>query len=362
MYLKDLLRVSSEYILSDDQVFCEEDLMIARSLILNAEQEMAIFRGTGEYMQLREIFEGNFQINSVFINSYGIHHRDFDEMSFSIGGHPTATLLPILLTYHKERETKVFLQALKLELGLGQILNPELYQGQYHPTTIIGLLGATALAAKLLELTHKQLVNAFGIAFSFLSGIKGNFGSSAKCLQVAHATQHGLLSAMYSQKGFTANIDLLEQNDTLQIFTGKNLRASHVRWLCKMLTEHLTLKEEFLFKKYDVCGSFHGVIDIALDDRTAFQQPIECITKVTLSMHPQRLAHKSIGSPNSSEQKRFSPNYLYAYTFLGNNLTEISSSNNVSEEVVALMEKVEVRADSTLGKWEYKTEIQRRTC
>ncbi len=340
LVLKRILGIIGEYVLSNDKTFQEEDFAIAHLLVLNAEREIAVFRKSDEYKKLKEIFGIKSQLGHVFINAYGIHHRDFDEMSFSIGGHPTAALLPILLAFKKKEKTEIFLQLLKLEIALGKVLNPELYRGQYHPTTIIGLLGSTALSARLLELTRSQIMNALGIAFSFFSGLKGNFGSSAKCLQVAHAAQQGFLSAVYSKKGFTSNIDLLEQNNALYLFVGKKLRTSHVRRLRMLLDSHLSLNDEFLVKRYDVCGSFHNVIDIALRDGSTFLQQVAHIKKVILFMHPERLEHKSISLPKSAMQKKFSPSYLYAYAFLGNNLAAISSSDDVTVRFLVLFQVV----------------------
>lgn len=357
LVLPHILNIIGEYILSNDKTFQEEDFETARLLVSNAEREIAVFRKSDEYKRLKEIFGIKSQLGSVFINAYGIHHRDFDEMSFSMGGHPTATLLPILLAFKKKEETKIFLQSLKLEIALGKVLNPELYRSQYHPTTIIGLLGSTALSARLLRLTHGQVVNALGIAFSFFSGIKGSFGSSAKCLQVAHAAQQGLLSAVYSKKGFTSNIDLLERNNALYLFIGKKLQASHVCTLRTLLSRRLSLKDEFLVKRYDVCGSFHNVVDIALRDGGTFSQQVTHIKKIILFMHPERLEHKSISFPKNATQKKFSPSYLYAYAFLDNNLATVSSSDDITEQVLAFMKKITVHADSKMGKWEYKTEI-----
>ena len=361
MYLKKLLEIIGEYILSDDATFQDEDFETARALVSNAEREIAVFRKGAEYRLLDEILGAATHSSSAFINAYGIHHRDFDEMSFTMGGHPTATLLPVLMAFGRREDMRIFLQSLKLEIALGRIFNPELYQSQYHPTTIIGLLGSTALASRLLGLRSEQMTNALGISFSFLSGIKGSFGSSAKCLQVAHASQHGLLSAMFAKSGFIANLDLLERNDVLHLFTGKTIRRSHLQTLRRLLSDRFPLRDEFLVKKYDVCGSFHNVIDIALQDRQSFAQPIACIKEVVISMHPERLAHKSIAHPKSAAQKKFSPAYLYAYAFLGHDLATISSSDEIPDAVAAFMKKISVRAKSKMGKWEFKTKIIRRT-
>jgi 2-methylcitrate dehydratase PrpD len=352
--LKKLLNVMSKYTLSSDTTFKKNDLEIAEKLIFNARKEITIFKKTSEYKKLKAIFKNTKQ-DIVFINAYGIHHRDFDEMSYSIGGHPTATILPVLLAFNVKYKKNYFLQALKLEIILGKLFNPELYNTKYHPTTIIGALGSTAISAKILNLSHRQTINAFGITFSFLSGIKGNFGSDAKSLQVASAVEHGLLSALFSNMGFTSNIDLLDKTETLQFFTNKKIKDNAIKNLKKLLSSRLSLKNEFLFKKYDVCGSFHEIINLALKDRKRLSGRLLDIKEVILRINPERLRDKNILLPKSAVEKKFSPQYLYAYTFLGNNIKQITTSKDISKDVLKFMGKVKVIPDVKMRKWQYKT-------
>lgn len=350
--LKDLLYIISNYIILNDTTFKKDDFKMAQKLIFNAKKEIIVFRKKNEYIKLKKILDKS-KRDSVFINSYGIHHRDFDEMSYSIGGHPTATILPILLAFNIEHKKDYFLQALKLEIVLGKLFNPELYNTKYHPTTIIGILGATAISAKTLKLSYEQTNNALGIAFSFFGGIKGNFGSDAKSLQVANATKNGLLASLFSQEGFNSNINLLEQTKSLEIFIGKN--NINIKKFKNLLNKHIPLENEFLLKKYDVCGSFHNIIELALQDRQKYIKKISNIKEIILHIHPERLKNKNILLPNNSTEKKFSPRYLYAYTFLGGNTEKITLTEDISKEVLQLMDKILIFPNNKIGKWKYKT-------
>lgn len=353
--LKELLDIISKYILSNDKTFKQDDFIIAQKLISDANKEITVFKKKNKYIELRKILAKSKQ-DYVFIDSYGIHHRDFDEMSYSIGGHPTATILPILLAFSIENKKDYFLQALKLEIVLGKLFNPELYNTKYHPTTIIGILGATAISAKTLKLSHKQTNNALGIAFSFFSGIKGNFGSDAKSLQVANATKNGLLAALFSQEGFNSNINLLEQTKALEIFIGKTYIDT--KKIKDLLNKHIPLENEFLLKKYDVCGSFHNIIDLALKERQKYIKKNSNIKEIILHIHPERLKNKNILLPNNSIEKKFSPRYLYAYTFLGGDTKKITSAENIPKDVLRFMNKIFIFPNKKIGKWKYKTIIK----
>lgn len=62
-----------------------------------------------------------------------------------------------------------------------------------HPTAPLGTFGATAAAGKLLNLPAEELQPAFDIAASEASGIKENFGTMTKPLHVGHCAKNGLL-------------------------------------------------------------------------------------------------------------------------------------------------------------------------
>ena len=160
---------------------------------------------------------------------------------------------------------------------------------------------------------------------------------------------------MFSQAEFGSNIDLLEQTDILEFFIGKKINNVDIKNLKKLLTKHLTLKNEFLLKKYDVCGSFHNIIELALQDRIKYSKDTLNIKEIILHIHPEKLKNKNILYPRNATQKKFSPRYLYAYTFLGNNIEKIAISDFISNNVVQFMKKVKIFPDTKIGKWNYKT-------
>jgi 2-methylcitrate dehydratase PrpD len=354
----ELLKTITSYVLYHNEYFTELDLKIAQELIDNANREIRCFKHTDKYKDLKISLGTDCEENDVLINSYGIHHRDFDEMSFSMGGHPTATLLPVIsIKDDCKKAPKIFLKGLKLDIALGIIFNPELYGSPYHPTSIIGCIGATAVASKILDLTYDEMINALGISLSLLGGIKGSFGSDAKPLQVALATRNGYFSAKLAKNGFEPNIDLLENNHSLSTFLKKKIDKKVVARLKSILYRPFYLENEFLIKKYPVCGSFHNLIEKALSDRNHLSTDINKVKKITILIHPERLKNKNISFPEKEVQKKFSPNYLYAYAFLNKPIELITVSDKIPEDVSRLMKNIFIEPDELLGKWEYKTRI-----
>ena len=75
------------------------------------------------------------------------------------------------------------------------------YDKGWHPTATIGIFGTVAAAARLLRFTPEQTAVALGLAASFASGLKANFGTMTKPLHVGHATRNGLFAALMVQRG-----------------------------------------------------------------------------------------------------------------------------------------------------------------
>ena len=75
----------------------------------------------------------------------------------------------------------------------------------WHPTGIIGALGAAAAAAKLLGLNEMQTQMALGIAASKAGGMRKNFGTMTKPLHAGEAARSGVEAAQWAQRGFTAD-------------------------------------------------------------------------------------------------------------------------------------------------------------
>jgi 2-methylcitrate dehydratase PrpD len=79
----------------------------------------------------------------------------------------------------------------------------------WHETGVVGTLGATAAAAKILELDVAHTTMAIGIAASLASGLMANFGTSTKSLHAGNAARNGVLAATLAASGFTSDPHIL---------------------------------------------------------------------------------------------------------------------------------------------------------
>jgi 2-methylcitrate dehydratase PrpD len=105
---------------------------------------------------------------------------------------------------------EAFVAGFEVECKIAEAIDPNHYKKGFHSSGTIGTFGATVAAAKLLKLDRAALGHAIGIAASFSSGIRVNFGTMTKPLHVGRAAANGVTAAELAARGFTAGADALD--------------------------------------------------------------------------------------------------------------------------------------------------------
>lgn len=98
-----------------------------------------------------------------------------------------------------------YLLRVEVDAWFGRLMNPAHFRDGWHPTSTIGVRGAAAAAARMLNLDQRQTLAAIGAATSHACGTQGNFGSMTKSLHAGHAAQQGIVCAQLAARGFTAS-------------------------------------------------------------------------------------------------------------------------------------------------------------
>lgn len=103
-----------------------------------------------------------------------------------------------------------FMTGFEVETKISEWMLPQHYKQGFHSSGTVGTLGAFAAAAKLMGLKGEALRSGFGIAASFASGIRVNFGTMTKPLHVGRACENGITAALLAGRGFTADPSALD--------------------------------------------------------------------------------------------------------------------------------------------------------
>jgi len=285
--------------------------------------------------------------DAALANATAGHALDFDDSSFVLGGHPTVALMPALLAVAEERGSsgreilEAYVIGFEVATRLANAVHFEHYEKGWHPTATLGVFGATAAVARLMRLNQEQVLSALALAASMASGVKANFGSMAKPLQVGHASNKGVLCAQLAAAGLTANPAALEgKQGFFDVYNGAgNYRAEAV----SMFGDELEIMRSGLkFKKYPSCGSTHAPIDAALD--LVRERPLRAadVETITIAMNQRRITHVNRPKVSNGLEGKFSIQYTLAATLTDGaiSLRHFNDKNVARSELQQLVARV----------------------
>jgi 2-methylcitrate dehydratase PrpD len=262
-------------------------------------------------------------LDAALINGTAAHALDFDDVSNSLGGHPSAPILPALFALGETLDCtgRAFIAAyvagFETETRIARGVHFHHYEKGWHPTATLGVFGATAASCHVMGLDRGRTAQALAIAASLASGIKANFGTMTKPLHVGHTARSGLFAAQLAREGFTANPEALEHKQGfLMVFNGQgNFDAEAI--LKDWGQPYDIVRPGLAVKQHPCCGSTHPAIDAMLLLRGEYDIAPEKVERVDSWTHPRRLAHTDRPDPQSGLDAKFSVQYCLARALLG---------------------------------------------
>ena len=294
---------------------------------------------------------------AAFINSAAAAALDYDGMRATERGsvHADSVVLPAALAV-AEREHgsgRDFLTALVLgndvvtRLGAASLLP---HRGWYH-TSIYGIFGAAAAAARLLRLDEQQTMHAFGIALSQAGAtqLPCISHSLAKRFSSAFAAHAGVFSALLAARGITAPREAFEGKFGFYNLYQPGDAAALVAGLGRTYP-HVTTA----IKKFPSCACNHTAIEAALRIVREHALASDDVAKVEVIISPY--VHRLVGAPfapGSDPQvtAQFSVQYSVACAILRARLgvADIQAEAVLDPEIGRLARSVVVTIDETWG-------------
>lgn len=144
------------------------------------------------------------------------HSNDFDDMSSSLNGHPSALIVPVVFSLGQKMGSggaemlKAYVAGVETDGILGRAFQEFGYRKGVNPTNFIGIFGAVAAAGLLLGLDRYKMANALGMAVNEASGFKANFGTMAKDLAIGMAALKAATCAECAALGMDSAGDAFE--------------------------------------------------------------------------------------------------------------------------------------------------------
>ena len=293
---------------------------------------------------------------AAFVNGTAAHGEDFDDTFEGGPVHSGAVIVPAVLAVAEReglrRENAVRAISLGVELMCrASLVAPKLiHKAGFHPTAVLGTMGAALAAAAGLNLSKEQTVNALGIAGSMAGGIIEYLAEGAwtKRLHPGWAAQSGIRAADLARAGFVGPRTVFEGTHglyhgfahTTQGDWAKLVEGFGERWM----------SESLAFKLY-ACGTMtHPYIDCArrLAQKLALRDivQIECeVAEGTVHRLWEPLAAKQ--RPPNAYAAKFSQPYCIAAGFvLGHAGLDAFTEERVRDpRLLALAGKVRYRID-----------------
>lgn len=257
-------------------------------------------------------------LDAALINGTASHALDFDDCSNTLGGHPSAPIIPALWALAEQvgASGKAFIAAyvagFEVECRIGRAVNFHHYEKGWHPTATLGTFGAAAACSHMLDLDTRKTATALALAASMSSGLKANFGTMAKPYHVGHCSRNGLLAALLAREGMSANSEALTHpQGFFEVFNGAGNYAPE-RVLQDFADPFDIVEVGVAFKRHPCCASTHPAIDALLALQTEHGFAEADVASILSHTHPRRLKHTNRPDPQSGLDGKFSVQYVLA--------------------------------------------------
>lgn len=294
--------------------------------------------------------------DAATMNGFLCHGLDYDDTHIAGIVHPTASVLPAVLsaaahvgaTGHEM--VTAFVIGIETAARIGMCAKSQFHQVGFHPTGMVGIFGCTLAAGRLLGLNAKQLQNAQGLAVSMASGSMEfvEDGAWNKRFHPGWAASAGITAAVLAKEGFigiTAPYD--GRFGLFNAYLGCSERTELVD--LSLATAGLKTKWELLdtaIKPFPTCHFTHAAIDAALLLREEIED-LAAIKSITVKV-PQGV-HKTICEPVANKLRpkndydaKFSVQFLVAAALVRGRLTlaELEPDALADPTILAVTDKV----------------------
>lgn len=256
---------------------------------------------------------------AALLNGTAMHVLDYDDVAMPLGGHPSTVLAPAILaqvdtlpgaTGQDVLRAYVIGYEVWAELALRE--SGAHHLKGWHPTSVLGVIGAAAACAALLGLDAEASANAIGIAASESSGLSANFGSMTKSFHAGRAAQSGLMAARLAAAGMTASSDVLEHPRGLLFALSPDGKIDTSTPTDRLGRDWQIVKHRVGIKKYPMCYAVHRAVDALLDLRNDTGVKATDVAKIDVEIGATQAAILRNARPQTGLEAKFSIEFAMA--------------------------------------------------
>ncbi|HET9670900.1 MAG TPA: MmgE/PrpD family protein [Casimicrobiaceae bacterium] len=229
---------------------------------------------------------------AALANGVASHALDFDDTHTDSIVHGSAIIAPVVLALGEARDASgrdllsAFVAGWEVAARIGLASRGTFHARGFHTTSIAGVFGAAAAAARLLALPAGAAAHAIGLAGSQASGINEYLSnsSSAKSLHTGWSAHAGIVAATLAKAGMTGPASVFEGRDGLMRTHGERDQMDVAALTANLGTRWETAR--ISIKPYPCCHFAHAFVDCigALKERGVRSDDViavECVVPVT---------------------------------------------------------------------------------
>ena len=253
--------------------------------------------------------------DAALINATAGHALDYDDVA--LGGHPSTVMVPALLAEgeHLGSSGADVVRAYLVGYEVwAELLSrePDAYHLKgWHPTGVLGTVGAAAAVAHLHKLPAADCRHALSLAASMASGLVANFGTMTKPLHAGRAAACAIEAVRLAAMGLTAAPDAFEHHAGYLAALSPKGRADRDR-PAHLGRELRILDAGLSIKKYPMCYATHRVIDAVLDLATAHNVNAADVRAVNASIGVAQASMLRNHAPVTGLEAKFSLEFAVA--------------------------------------------------
>lgn len=330
-------------------------------------RELEEWSGAGKNGRLASAWGQGMRVglrNAVLVNGMFAHELELDDVHTASKSHVGAVVVPTAWTVADAMSMggKELLEAVIVgyevmgRVGRAMDVASNRKRG-WHTTGVIGPFGAAAAAAKLWNLSEREILNAFGIAGTQSGGLWAFLAEGATCkkLHPARAAHNGVDACLLAKSGMTGAEHILDAAD------GGLYRAVSDHFDMSLLVEGLEQGyeiEKVDKKPYPCCRTTHHAIDGALQLREEGVLPGQIVFVLVETYEVGVLQCGFPEYPRSSVEAKFSIPFTCAAAFVRGRvgLSEFSAEVLEDPQVQRIARATTVRENSLFsqrypGRW-----------
>jgi 2-methylcitrate dehydratase PrpD len=285
---------------------------------------------------------------AAFVNGTAAHALDFDDNCYAGFVHGSAVIVPAALAVAQEaRRTgrdllTAFVAGSEVEFAIGAAATAHIYEKGWWTTGVLGPMGASVAAAKLMGADAAVIAHALGLAVAQAGGAKACFGTDGKPALCGRAAETGVAMAELALAGMTGPADAFENSRGFTrllndgIWDGGAVEAIGRDWLMRAPGIDI--------KRIPVCLSAHAAVDALMDIVAEHGLDRSAVSRVVCDVGPVVRANLVYDRPVSPQQAQFSLPFCIGAALVQGDLSLASLAPEVlaSREVRAAMDRVEV--------------------